>query len=93
MRDLEWEDLAVADPRAIVDYISDDNPEAAQALKDDIETKASQLRQNPRLYRVGRVDGTREMVVRSNYIVVHAEDPRTVTILRVRHAARRWPET
>ena len=85
--------MAVADPRAIVDYISDDNPEAAQALKDDIETKASQLRQNPRLYRVGRVGGTREMVVRSNYIVVHAEDPRTLTILRVRPAARRWPET
>ena len=93
MRDLEWEDLAVADPRAIVDSISDDNPEAAQALKEDIETRASQLRETPRLYRVGRVDGTREMVVRSNYLVVYAEDPRTVTILRVRHAARRWPET
>ena len=85
--------MAVRDLRAIVDYISDDNPEAAQALKDDIEAKASRLRQNPRLYRVGRVAGTREMVVRSNYIVVYAEDPRTVTILRVRHAARRWPET
>ena len=78
---------------AIVDYISDDNPDAAQALKEDIETKVSRLRDNPRLYRVGRVDGTREMVVRSNYIVVYAEDPRTITILRVLHAARLWPET
>ena len=78
---------------AIVDYISDDNPDAVQALKEDIETKVSRLRDNPRLYRVGRVDGTREMVVRSNYIVVYAEDPRTVTILRVLHAARQWPET
>ena len=52
---------------AIVDYISDDNPDAVQALKEDIETKVSRLRDNPRLYRVGRVDGTREMVVRSNY--------------------------
>lgn len=91
MRDLEWKAPAVADLKAIVDHILDDNPEAAQALKDDIETKASQLRQNPRLYRVGREAGTREMVVRSNYIVVYAEDLRTVTILRVRHAARRWP--
>ena len=78
---------------AIIDYISDDNPEAAQALKEDIETKVSRLRDNPRLYRVGRVNGTREMVVRSNYLVVYAEDPRTVTILRVLHAARQWPET
>ena len=27
------------------------------------------------MYRVGRVDGTREMVVRPNYIVVYAESP------------------
>ena len=93
MRDLEWTALAVADLTAIVDYISDDNPEAAQALKEDIETRVSQLRENPRLYRVGRVDGTREMVVRSNYLVVYAEDPHTVTILRVLHAAQQWPET
>ena len=78
---------------AIVDYISDDNPEAAQALKDDIEAKVSRLRQNPRLYRVGRVNGTREMIVRSNYLVVYAEDLHTVTILRVLHAAQQWPQT
>ena len=61
MRDLEWKTSAIADLMAIVDYISDDNPDAAQALQEDIETKVSRLRDNPRLYRVGRVDGTREM--------------------------------
>lgn len=77
---------------AIVDYISDDNPEAAQVLKEDIETKVSRLRDNPRLYRVGRVAGTREMVVRSNYIVVYAEDANAVTVLRVLHGAQLWPQ-
>ncbi len=84
--------MAVADLMAIVDYISDDNPDAAQALKEDIEAKTSRLRENPRLYRIGRVEGTREMVVRSNYLVVYAEDARTVTILRVLHAAQQWPQ-
>ena len=93
MHDLEWTAAAVADLMAIVDYISDDNPEAAQALKDDIEAKVSRLRQNPRLYRVGRVNGTREMIVRSNYLVVYAEDLHTVAILRVLHAAQQWPQT
>ncbi len=93
MRDLEWKAAAVADLMAIVDYISDDNPEAAQVLKDDIETRVSRLRENPRLYRVGRVEGTREMVVRSNYLVVYAEDAYTVTILRVLHGAQQWPQT
>ncbi len=93
MLDLEWKATAVADLKAIVGYISDDNPDAAQVLKDDIETKVWRLRENPRLYRVGRVDGTREMLVRSNYLVVYAEDAHRVTILRVLHAAQQWPQT
>ena len=34
MRVLEWREAARADLLAIVDYISDDNPDAAQRLKD-----------------------------------------------------------
>ena len=92
MRDLEWKATAVADLMAIVDYIADDNPDAAQALKEDIEAKVSRLREHPQLYRTGRVAGTREMVVRSNYIVVYTEAARTVRILRVLHAAQQWPQ-
>lgn len=93
MLKLEWKATAIADLLAIVDYISDDNPDAAQALKDEIEAKTSCLPDHPKLYRVGRVDGTREMVVRPNYIVIYAENNSTVTILRVLHAAQQWPET
>jgi len=88
---LEWRETARADLLAIVDYISDDNPDAAQRLKDDIEVKAAKLSEHPKLYRAGRVAGTREMVVRSNYVVVYTEDTRAVTILRVLHAAQQWP--
>lgn len=91
MRDLEWQASAIADLLAIIDYISDDNPDAAQALKDEIEAKTSRLPEHPQMYREGRVDGTREMVVRPNYIVVYSESPVAVTILRVLHAAQQWP--
>ena len=91
MRDLEWKAAAISDLLAIVDYISDENPDAAQALKDEIESKTSRLPEHPRLYRVGRVDGTREMVVRPNYIVIYAENDQAVTILRILHAAQQWP--
>lgn len=90
---LEWRESARGDLLAIVDYISDDNPDAAQRLKDDIEAKAATLLERPKLYRVGRVAGTREMVVRSNYVVVYMEDQSVVTILRVLHAAQLWPST
>ena len=80
MRVLEWREAARAD-----------NPDAAQRLKDDIEAKAAKLPERPKLYRPGRVAGTREMVVRANYVVVYMEDTRAVSILRVLHAAQQWP--
>ena len=90
---LEWRESARADLLAIVDYISDDNPDAAQRLKDEIEAKAAKLPEHPKLYRSGRVAGTREMVVLPNYLVVYSENVRAVTILRVLHAAQQWPPT
>lgn len=92
MRALEWRPSARDDLLSIIDYISDDNPDAAQNLKDEIEERVATLTVHPGLYRSGRVPGTREMIVRPNYIVVYAVDVETVTILRVLHAARQWPE-
>jgi len=91
VRVLEWRKAARSDLLAIIDYISDDNPDAAQRLKDDIEAKAAKLPEHPQLYRPGRVAGTREMIVRSNYVLVYTENARAVSILRVLHAAQQWP--
>ena len=89
---LEWRSTARADFLAIIDYISDDNPDAAQALKDEIEAKVALLLTHPKAFREGRVDGTRELVVRPNYVVVYIENPSAITILRVLHAAQHWPQ-
>ena len=91
MPELKWTQPALMDLLAIIDYIADDNPDAAQSLKDEIEIKAARLPNHPGLYRAGRVEGTREMVVRENYLVIYAEDCFAVRILRVLHAARQWP--
>ena len=91
MARLEWQQKAREDLLAIIDYISDDNPDAAQQLKEEIEQKTRALREHPALYPPGRVATTREMVVRSNYIVVYRVTAATVTILRVLHAAQQWP--
>ena len=88
---LEWKAIAAEDLMAIVDYISDDNPVAARSLMDEIEHKVAQLALHPKRCRPGRVTGTRELVVRPNYIVVYAESAETVMVLRVLHAAQQWP--
>lgn len=91
MPEPEWKVAAVSDLLAIVDYISEDSPGAAQALKDEIEARVSRLPEHPQMYRMGRVKGTREMVVRPNYIVVYTEQASSVTVQRVLHAAQKWP--
>lgn len=91
MAELEWSALARTDLLGIVDYISDDNPDTAQCLKDDIEEKAEKLPIFPRMGRPGRAEGTRELIAWANYILIYEEDAFTVRILRVLHAAQQWP--
>lgn len=89
---LEWRPLASADLLEIVAFIAEDNTDAAQALKDEIEAKADKLPDHPRLYKPSvRVKGMRELVVRSNYIVFYRESPELVEIVNVVHARGQWP--
>ena len=88
---LEWLPQARADLLELVAYIAADNPDAALALLDDIEAKAENLPDHPRLYqRSARVAGLRQMVVRSNYLVLYRETPAVVEVVGVVHARRDW---
>lgn len=90
---LVWRQMAIQDRENIMDYISLDNPIAAIDLDDDFEVKAEQARRRPTLYKIGRVENTREIVVRPNYVMVYCieDEGRTVAILRVLHASQQWP--
>lgn len=86
----EWRDAARADLLSIVSYIAEDNPDAAQRLLDEIRGKTGRLPEHPKLYRSGRVVGTREMVC-GNYVIVYAETEERIVILRVLHGRQEWP--
>ena len=90
---LAWRPMALADRETIMDYIAQDNPAAAIELDDEFEAKAEQARQRPTLYKTGRVRGTREIVVRPNYVMVYRieDEGDTLAVLRVLHAAQQWP--
>ena len=89
---LEWRQQALDDLAEIVGFIADDNPDAAQELKDEIEAKAAKLPDHPKLYKSSsRVKGMREMVVRKNYIVLYRVTPELVEVVNVLHARRQWP--
>lgn len=83
--------MALADRDAIMAYIAEDNVAAAIELDRAFEAAADSAWKQPALYRPGRVAGTREIVVRPNYVVVYSVAGDLVEILRVLHAAQRWP--
>lgn len=89
---VKWRPLAEEDLLGILEFIGEDDPEAALALVELIREKVEGLKARPRMYRAGRVSGTREMVVHHNYIVVYSIDADVVEILNVKHARQRWPE-
>lgn len=89
---LEWRPLAEEDLLGILEFIGEDDPDAALALVHMIQEKVESLKARPKLYRAGRVSGTREMVVHHNYIVVYSIDADVVEILNVKHARQQWPD-
>lgn len=83
--------MALADRDDIMVYIAQDNPVAAIDLDLEIEAKAENARLRPKLYKAGRVKGTREIVVRPNSVMVYRITGDVVEVLRVLHAAQQWP--
>lgn len=91
MRTLYWTPEAIQDRDIIYDHIEADNPIAALALDELLAEKAARLIDHPSQGRIGRVAGTRELVAHQNYILVYQVTTDAVVILRVLHAAQRWP--
>ena len=83
--------MALADCDVLMVHIAQDNPTAAIDPDLEFETKAENARLRPKLYQAGRVKGTRETVVRPNYVIVYRVQGDVVEVLRAPHAAQQWP--
>lgn len=91
--DLFWTLDSIEDRESIYEYIEFDNPSAALAMDELFSQQACLLLDHPGLGRLGRVKGTREWVMHPNYILVYDVVNDQVRVLRVLHAAKRWPPT
>lgn len=85
--------MAEADRENIFDYIAADNPRAAIDLDETFRACVERAALQPELYRAGRVRGTREIVVRPNYVMVYQIEDKsgTLIVLRVLHTSQQWP--
>ena len=91
MRHVSWLETASRDLDEILGYIEDRNLLAALNLQREIEHAVSQLPQHPYLYRLGRVPGTRELVVHPNYLVVYRLTADAIEIIDVLHSRQQYP--
>ena len=89
---VEWHPLAHADLAELMTYIATDSPEAAYRVHDEIRTPTGMLASHPDIGRLGRVGGSRELVIAGTpYVAAYRVGRDAVTILRLLHGARRWP--
>jgi len=87
-----WTEPSRQDLHDIFIYISEDNTKAARTLLSKIKERAILLQDNPLIGRIGRVDGTRELVITgTQYILPYRVKENQIQILAVFHGARQWP--
>ena len=90
MREIDWSVAARRDFRDQIEWLSDRNTAAADHIADAIEGSIVLLRQMPRMGRVGRVAGTRELVVPTTPYRLEGEQDQVV-VVRILHTSRKWP--
>lgn len=88
---IDWTARAGQDRRETRARIALENLPSAVELDNSITQKAERLARHPAMGRPGRLPGTRELVVHSNYILLYAVTDDAVRILRLLHARQRWP--
>lgn len=89
-----WRPSAVEDIEQARRYIAEFNPGAAARVFAAIRASVRSLTDFPQRGRLGRVEGTRELVVpRTPTLIAYTVIDGQMVILAVLHHARDWPGT
>lgn len=92
---VRWASTAAEQWELAFEYIAKSNPAAAERIAGQILDLTEMLAVHPMAGKLGRVRGTRELVVpRTPFILVYGVDSArdVVWIYAIYHAARKWPD-
>lgn len=91
-RHVKWLSRAIANLEAHTEHIAQDNPRTAYELADLAYAATEMLSRFPLLGRIGRVQGTRELVIPDTpFIIVYVVKPKSIQIIRMLHGKQLWP--
>ena len=89
---IRWSPTAISDVESIREYIAHDSPSAARRVAQAIKESVGRLRSFPLSGRVGRVPGTRELVIPGTpYIAAYTVQDDIIEIAAVLHGKQDWP--
>ena len=89
---LAWTKAAIRDLVHIRRSIAHDNPTAASAVASHILDAVDKVPRHPEMGRIGRLVGTRELVVTGTpYLIPYRVHPKAIELLRVLHGRQNWP--
>jgi toxin ParE1/3/4 len=89
---IKWLRTALRNLDHHASYIAKDNPDAARRAVERVQAAVGQLTQYPSMGRIGRVPGTRELIIGGTpWIIVYRVRAGAVEIIRVLHGAQSWP--
>jgi toxin ParE1/3/4 len=88
---VRWTPEAKRDRFNILDYIAEDSSRAADQMDELFGAAAIRLANHAHLGRMGKVPGTRELIVHENYRLVYEIEGDVVWLLALVHTSRRWP--
>jgi len=89
---IRWEEEALSDLIELRNFITQENPAAAQVVAKKIIEKTNLLSHQPFMGGAGRIFGTRELVITSTpYTVTYHPTAELITILHVFHQTKKWP--
>ncbi|MBN8759637.1 MAG: hypothetical protein BGO61_04440 [Thiobacillus sp. 65-69] len=86
---LKWTRAALDNLKQILDYIAEDNPQAARALAAGFRQTAEHLTAHPFIGRHGDLEGTRELMLHRNYLLTYRVSSEAVEILQIWHVAQK----
>ncbi|EFW77227.1 MULTISPECIES: type II toxin-antitoxin system RelE/ParE family toxin [Pseudomonas syringae group] len=86
-----WRQRARMSLAKIIRYISNEDPKAAQAILERLQSAILPVADHPYLYRPGRVAGTRELVAHPNYVLVYRVTLERIEVVNVIHARQEYP--
>lgn len=87
-----WTHAAIRDLLQIRRYVEGDNPLAASRVAVQILKSVNRLAVHPQMGRIGRLSGTRELVIsKTPYVIPYRVQAETIELLRVIHSRLLFP--